>query len=279
MTLRLSVIPFLTRRHFSVKAPSQELLKVLEHWKGGNVSITGEGPVNRLVLDRPDKFNCISGEMALQLGKAVKDLPNFLPQSSIVVVEGVGKSFCSGADLGMIDELSSSEMGSHLYEYMSSVLTGLRESPQIVIGKLHGHCLGGGTEIANACDIRIAHKDSKIGFIYSKIGITPSWGGATWIADIVGRSTALKLMAKAEIINAQEAKRIGYVDEVYENEEEAEEIIKAYVHQYPYVTRAQKAMLSAVKQGFSEEDKVIRSVWGNECQKKVFESLKKKQNK
>ncbi|VDL79240.1 unnamed protein product [Nippostrongylus brasiliensis] len=173
----------------------------------------------------------------------------------VLVVEGVGRSFCSGADLGLIENVS--------------------------VARLHGHSLGGGTEIASSCDIRAAHKDSQIGFLQARMGIVPSWGGGNYLASIVGRSTALRLMTTASILSAAEAKDVGFVDFVYESDEEFEAFIASMLKHGTDVCKAQKAFVDAVLTN-NEDNKlaVIRSVWGGPAQRaaltKQINALKKK---
>ncbi|VDP07151.1 unnamed protein product [Heligmosomoides polygyrus] len=80
-----------------------ELAEVLHRWKGGEVELTSSGDVVRLRLNRPEKSNCLSGEMMLQIGEKLRELEQ-LSSGAVLVVEGKGRSFCSGADLGLIDE-------------------------------------------------------------------------------------------------------------------------------------------------------------------------------
>lgn len=119
-------------------------------------------------------------------------------------------------------QISNKRLSVQMFEYMSSVLSALHSSPAISIAKIHGHALGGATEICSSVDIRIAHSASKIAFFQSKMGIVPSWGGAEYLEKIMGRGKALAAMGRANVMTATEAKSHGWVDFVYETEEEAE---------------------------------------------------------
>ncbi|KAK5974918.1 Enoyl-CoA hydratase/isomerase family protein [Trichostrongylus colubriformis] len=257
-----------------------QLAEVLHRWPGGQIELVSEGHVARLRFNRPDKNNCFSGEMMFQLGERVQDLDK-VSSCGVLVVEGVGKSFCTGGDLGLIDELSNPSSGAAMYRFMSSSLAKFRTCPLVSVARLHGHCLGGGTEIASSCDIRVAHKDTKIGFMQARLGIVPSWGAADYFASIVGRSTALRLMTTAAMISASEAKDIGFVDVVYDSDEDFEEFISSMLKHGAEVCRAQKAMVRAVENG-NEDEKldVVRSVWGGPAQKnaimKQMDALKQK---
>lgn len=104
------------------------------------------------------------------------------------------------------------------------------------------------------------------------MGIVPSWGGATWLEETVGRPTALKLMATAPLVTAVEAKASRWVDEIADSPEAAEAFLASLSKFSPVVVQAQKRMLAAVKiGGRAEEDLVIQSVWGAVDQKKAVE--------
>ncbi|WKX91310.1 hypothetical protein Q1695_009838 [Nippostrongylus brasiliensis] len=256
-----------------------ELAEVLHKWQGGQVDLTSSGDVARLRLNRPDKSNCLSGEMMFQLGSKAQELEKY-SSCGVLVVEGVGRSFCSGADLGLIENLCNPSLGAAMCQFMSSSLGMIRSSPLVSVARLHGHSLGGGTEIASSCDIRAAHKDSQIGFLQARMGIVPSWGGGNYLASIVGRSTALRLMTTASILSAAEAKDVGFVDFVYESDEEFEAFIASMLKHGTDVCKAQKAFVDAVLTN-NEDNKlaVIRSVWGGPAQRaaltKQINALKK----
>ncbi|KAF1770366.1 hypothetical protein GCK72_002184 [Caenorhabditis remanei] len=262
--------------------PSSTLLKTFQSWKGGSIRVEKNDKLKGrldVVLDRPEKNNCLSGEMMREFGEQIEKISS--DENSVIVVYGIGKSFCSGADLGLIKDISDQNLGVQMFEYMSTILSLLNSSPAISIAKIHGHALGGATEICSATDIRIAHSDARIAFFQSKMGIVPSWGGAEYLEKIMGRGRALAAMGRANVMSADEAKQLGYVDFVYETEEEAESFISQVARGGNVVTRAQKAMLIAVKKGSQEEQKkILEDVWNGETHrnalKKQLEAVVKK---
>uniref|UniRef100_A0A0K0DB88 Ethylmalonyl-CoA decarboxylase n=1 Tax=Angiostrongylus cantonensis TaxID=6313 RepID=A0A0K0DB88_ANGCA len=181
---------------------SSQLAEILHKWPGGRIDLTSSGDIARLVLNRPEKSNCLSGEMMFHFGERVK-----------VRKQRFNTAFCSNF------YLSSPSLGSEMFRYMSSVLATIRSSSMVSVARLHGHCLGGATELASSCDIRVAHKETKIGFLQSRMGIVPSWGGAAYLESIIGRGAALRVMTTAPILTATEAKDIGFVDILYDTEE------------------------------------------------------------
>ncbi|EYC46322.1 hypothetical protein Y032_0401g780 [Ancylostoma ceylanicum] len=111
----------------------------------------------------------------------------------------------------------------------------------------------------------------EIGFLQAKMGIVPSWGGATYLPSIVGRSSALHLMTTAPILSSDEAMDIGYVDAIYEEDEEFEDLVASMTRNGAGVCKAQKAMLNALARGEDAEHAVVRSVWGGAAQKAALQ--------
>ncbi|KHJ98901.1 enoyl-CoA hydratase/isomerase family protein [Oesophagostomum dentatum] len=274
----------------SLQQLDPDLAKALHRWTGGSVELTVCGDIARLQLNRPDKSNCLSGEMMIQLRERTEELSS-ISGAGVLVVEGIGRSFCSGADLGMVNEVSTATLGCAVLQFMSASLANIHSSPLVSVARVHGHCVGGGQEIAACCDLRFAHKDAKIGFLQARMGIIPTWGGATYLPSIVGRSAALRLMTTAPILTAQEAKDLGFVDVIYDEEEEFESLIASMTKHGAEVCKAQKAMLNALGKGEEAElgvfisfnvlvcwrfvmqvfTAVVRSVWGKPDQKAAIQ--------
>src|SRR5581483_8089291 len=108
------------------------------------------------------------------------------------------------------DEAGAIAMASRMRELLDRLST----FPLPVIAAINGHALGGGAEVAVACDIRLAASDVRIGFTQVKLAIMPAWGGAERLAELVGRSRAMLLAGAGTVLEAAEAERIGLVDQV-----------------------------------------------------------------
>ncbi|CAD6190998.1 unnamed protein product [Caenorhabditis auriculariae] len=255
-----------------LKEPAADLLKILQKWAGGSVRFEKHPKVKgrlNVVLDRPDKGNCLSGAMMCELGRGVEHLES--REHGVVVLSGKGSSFCTGADLGLIKDISDASLGGPMFDFMSSVLQKLNVSPAISVAHIRGHCLGGATEICSAVDIRVAHVDSKIGFLQSRLGIIPSWGGAYYLEAILGRSKALHVMSSASVLSAEDAFKLGWLDFVYREEAEAEQYINGMCRTDPGLTQAQKEMLNAVKHSHEAQKEVLNRVWKSSIHKKALE--------
>ena len=142
-----------------------------------------------------------------------------------VVLTGVGKAFVAGADIGELSELNSA--GAALKAEIGQYLTKTIENfPIPVIAAINGFALGGGCELAMACDIRLASDKAKLGQPEVNLGIIPGYGGTQRLVRLVGRGKAKELIFTGDMIDAAEAHRIGLVDEVYPTEELMDKALK-----------------------------------------------------
>src|SRR5919202_782306 len=172
-----------------------------------------DGPVATITVDRPRALNAIGLETMQELDEAVSRLA--ASSVSVVVVTGAGtRSFVSGGDLKELEAVRSLEQAQKLAESMRRTLDRLGALPIPVLGALNGDAYGGGAEIAIACDFRIAAAHARIGFTQVQLAIMPAWGGIERLAAITGRARALYLLSTGRVLEAEEARYWGLVDEV-----------------------------------------------------------------
>ena len=140
----------------------------------------------------------------------------------VIVLAGAGeKFFCAGADISMLHEVTPSFKYAFCL-HANETLLRLEHTPKLVIGALGGHCVGGGLEIALACDLRIARKGSgKTGLPEVTLGVLPGTGGTQRLARLVGTSKAIELMAGGKLFDYEEAFALGLVNEVCEAPDDA----------------------------------------------------------
>jgi enoyl-CoA hydratase len=168
--------------------------------------------VATLTVNRPEKMNALNNATRTQL---VASLDQFRHDDNVrvVVITGAGeKAFIAGADIAEF----AGRTGVDQFRVMkdSPVYDAVDEFPKPIIAAINGFCLGGGCELAMACDIRIASESAKLGQPEINLGIIPGGGGTQRLPRLVGLGTAFKLLYTGEIIRAPEALRIGLVDEV-----------------------------------------------------------------
>jgi enoyl-CoA hydratase len=137
----------------------------------------------------------------------------------VIVLRGKGEKFFSaGANIAMLNEVTP-RFKYFFCLHANETLNRLEHTPKLVIGALNGHTVGGGLEIAMACDLRVACKDAgKIGLPEVTLGVLPGTGGTQRLARMVGKSQAIELMAKGDLMSFEQAKTLGLVNEVLPKE-------------------------------------------------------------
>mgnify|MGYP001772508613 CR=1 FL=1 len=171
-----------------------------------------EGPIGWIYLNRPEKLNAMNQQMLKELKES---FDNFLMDQEVrvIVITGNGKAFSAGADISQFKELSGytawqfAKSGRELMDYIEN-------SPKPTIAMINGYALGGGLELALACDIRIAAEEAQLGLPEINLGIFPGFGGTQRLIRLVGKGKALELMLTGDRISAREAERIGLVNKV-----------------------------------------------------------------
>jgi enoyl-CoA hydratase/carnithine racemase len=167
-----------------------------------------------LTLDRPETRNAIDQRSAQRLGDAVAVAAQD-PSVRGVVITGAGAdTFVSGGDLKEFSELAKSDEGGRAVLEMFESLAILEQADVPVVAAVQGHVLGGGCELILLCDLVIAEEHATFSFRHAKMGLSPAWGGLTRLVERVGPLEAARLLFTAEKINADEALRIGLVNEV-----------------------------------------------------------------
>jgi enoyl-CoA hydratase len=178
-----------------------------------NVQLQKKNPIGWIVVDRPDKLNALNAETVRELYTAFLSLRDD-PEIKCVILMGAGdKAFVAGADIGELASLDHATGKDYVLE--GQELTKLIENyRKPVIAAINGFALGGGTELALACHIRIASENAKMGQPEVKLGLIPGFGGTQRLARLVGKGKAMELILSGKIIDAQEALSIGLVNKV-----------------------------------------------------------------
>ena len=186
--------------------------------------------VASITIQRPDVMNAVSPRVLADLHAALDEAERANVRVCILCGAG-GRAFSAGADLGEMLRFTPEVARASLEDGVA--LTRRLESGSFVsIAAIHGYALGGGTEIALACDLRFADNKAKFGLPEVTVGIFPGWGGVVRLPRQVSRPIALDMILSGRILNADEALRSGLIEDIVENPLEAanqaaERLIKA----------------------------------------------------
>ena len=170
-----------------------------------------------LTIDRPEALNALNTQVLCDLDEAIAKVEQ-ADDVRVVILTVAGRSFVAGADIGEMKGFSAID-GKKFGVHGGSIFLRLENLSKPVIAAVNGFALGGGCELAMACDIRLASEKAKFGQPETGLGITPGFGGTQRLPRIVGVSKAMELILTAKTIGAEEAKAIGLVSEVYPAEE------------------------------------------------------------
>jgi enoyl-CoA hydratase/carnithine racemase len=172
------------------------------------------GGVRYLVLNRPDKRNALSGELIAELSAAV-EAAAVDEGVRVVVLRGEGPMFSSGMDLHDLRNLS--EDPGTVRRFRRPLLACwnlLEEMLKPTICQIHGACLGGGFELALACDFRTMAEDAVAGILEVRVGLLPDLGGCSRLPAVVGLGNAKELVMTGKVIDGREAHRIGFANRI-----------------------------------------------------------------
>lgn len=169
-----------------------------------------EGPLALVGLHRPEKLNALNRTVRDELMAAVDSLAAD-DDVKVAILHGKGeKAFAAGADVGEFAARSHVEQR-EIYDHRR-VYDVVAAFPKPIIAAVHGYCIGGGSELALACDLRIADRTARFGQAEIRIGLIPGAGGTQRLARLVGPGQALRIALTGDFVDAEEAHRIGLVE-------------------------------------------------------------------
>ncbi len=174
---------------------------------GITVEQRGDGIV-QIRLNRPDRLNALGMDMVVEMERAITAAID--SRARVLLVRGTGRAFCAGADLKARRTMDEPTRLRHNHA-INVAVDALASAPMPTIAVVNGLALGGGCEIALACDLRIAAEDSQIGLTETRVGAIPGAGGTQRLPRLIGVARALELMLMGEPVTAKRAKEIGLV--------------------------------------------------------------------
>ncbi len=204
-------------------------------------------PIAKIALNRPDVLNAVNEQMLFELGDVLEDIEKD-DDIKVAIITGTGRAFAAGADIMMFKDKSYLDVRK-VIERGKRTLAKMEDMGKPFIAALNGLTLGGGCEIAMACDIRIASEKTKFGQPEINLGITPGWGGTQRLTRLVGKGMAKKIDLTGDMIDADEAKAIGLVDDVVpadKLEDSVEALAEKLASKPPIAVRC---MLDAINKG------------------------------
>lgn len=170
-----------------------------------------------LTINRPDKLNALNSKVHAEGVAALDELKND-DAARVLVITGAGeKSFIAGADIS--EFAGQTPMTQRNLFHQRSLFNSLDAFPKPVIAMINGFCLGGGCELALACDIRVANEKARFGQPEINLGIIPGGGGTQRLTRLIGEGKAMEMILTGDMIDAEAALRLGLVNYVFAPEE------------------------------------------------------------
>lgn len=166
-------------------------------------------------FNRPERRNAIDFDVMDELCVLLAEVKQN-ETDKVLVLTGAGDAFCSGGDLQLFHGLCTKEAAYPMLQKMGDILYELMTLPRPTIALLNGTAVGGGCEIAAACDYRFAASTAMVGFVQGNLAITTGWGGAAMLFEKVRHDQAMKFLCSAQRFNAKEAEQLGFVHEIFE---------------------------------------------------------------
>ena len=205
------------------------------------VLVAYDGPLAQITLNRPVVLNAMNMEWVEGFDAAVSAVAA-APDVRVVLVRGAGRAFCAGLDLNMY---AREGMPDGFYELQERAFRKLELIDKITIAALHGHCLGGGVQLAIACDIRVCATDCRIGLPAINEGLFPGMAPLR-LLQLIGPGPARRLILSGEVIGPDEALRLGLIDHLAPAERfdaEVADVVQQYLAAPPTAAIATKRLI------------------------------------
>lgn len=193
-----------------------------------------------LTINRPDQRNALRMDLLDALAQSLADHAHDDTVKCAVVTAAGDRAFAAGGDLKELDAIREPGQAEAMSKRGRRALDRLRRFPLPVIAGLNGLALGGGAELAMACDLRVATRAAEIGFLQGQLNVTTAWGGGIDLVAAVGNRRALDLLTSARRIKAEEALALGLFDRVCREGETLPECLEDFLA--PYLSRPRQVL-------------------------------------
>lgn len=205
-----------------------------------------------MLIDRPEKRNALSQAVLAELRDTFE---THAADDSLVlaVLRGAGeRCFAAGGDVREFDRLRDPDEVRAMQAFSTGALDALRTFPVPVVAALNGDAIGGGAELAVACDMRVFAGHACIAFVQGQMCISPAWGGGADLMQLVGHATALRLLTRTDFIDAGEARTLGIAQAIAGSGQDFDAALEAFVgpmrDRKPHNMRAFKRLALAARQ-------------------------------
>lgn len=241
---------------------------------GNNVLLEKENGIAIITINRPKALNALNKDALDELLETVNQVEADEEVKAVIITGAGGKAFVAGADISYMENLSPLE-GKEFGATGQQLFSKIEQLNKPVIAAVNGFALGGGCELALACDVRFASNKAKFGQPEINLGIVPGFGGTQRLPRLVGKGRALELLMSGDIIDADEAFRIGLANKVVDPEElinTAKEFAAKMANKSPVTLRLMKeavheGMEMELTKAFAHEANLFGICFGTEDQK------------
>ncbi|TVR19885.1 MAG: enoyl-CoA hydratase/isomerase family protein [Anaerolineaceae bacterium] len=173
-----------------------------------------DGRIAVIYFNRPHVMNALNRSAMERFAAVVADLADVETLRAVILTGAGTRAFCSGGDLQELSQLTTQDQALDFITLMGDALRRLETLPVPVIAAINGYALGGGSEIAMACDMRIVDSAARMGFVQARLALTPGWGAGQRLLAVVGYARAMELLLRAEPLPADELLALNLVNRV-----------------------------------------------------------------
>jgi enoyl-CoA hydratase/carnithine racemase len=217
-----------------------------------------DGAIATLVINRPDKRNPISFAMWQAIPSFVEDVEND-DAIKVLIIRGAGdKAFSAGADISEFETYRADSEGARVYNEATHVAErALAEMTKPSLAMIHGYCIGGGAEIALACDLRFADTNARFGITPARLGIVYSLTATKQLTDLAGPAVTKYILFSGEHLHARRAYEVGVIDALLEPEKLAARVLEfgeLIASRSQYSVRSSKRIVQKIQAGHVEDD-------------------------
>lgn len=216
--------------------------------------------VMTFTIDRPEIRNAINEEVMHGFEELVERATTELPRLVIITAAG-DRAFCSGGDLSVFHALETEDEAYPMLKRMGDVLYKIKTLPVPVAALVNGTAVGGGCEIATACDYRLVRSHVRAGFIQGTLAITSGWGGGTYLFEALQHDHALKMLSEARLYTAEELLENDWATAIIREDGDIEDFIASFQNVLPEVHRAYKEIAVRKWHGANLKERVEAEIW------------------